>query len=164
VSDNELQRWLDSIPEAFAPIFLYPNGREEERVPQIGYLLWRNPNNASTRAAYPAMQHSQLKGDLLFRCKADLSNAPVLPLKGSGEIWSTGWDIPTRWAIDGAGRAWKDNAHGGAMSLCDMRELVAEEEGEEGRNYLRRLGGLPEEEPSWMRAARAAGWSPPAAG
>lgn len=159
--DERNQRWLASIPESFAPVFLYPGGRDEDKIPRIGQLLWPHPNNASTRAAYPHMQYSQLRGDLLFYCKEDLSDAPVLPLKGSGEIWSTGWDISTKWAIDGAGRAWKDGAHGGAMSLCDMRELVAEEENEDSRNYLRRLGGLPEEEPSWMRTARAAGWTPP---
>lgn len=155
------QEWLAAIPEGFHPIFTYPDGSEENKIPRIGELLWHNPDNADSRKNNPAMYDaSQLRGDLLFFVLYE-DIMPKLPLRAHGEAWHTGWDIPTRWAIDASGTCWMDSAHGGAMSPVSKESLIGTFEDEHDRNNVRRHLGLAEEEPSWMRAARAAGWTPP---
>lgn len=159
-SREKAKEWIDSIPDGLHPTFRYPDGSEENKVPNVGEVLWYNPKNAEYRTKNPAMyKASQLRGDLIFR--ADMGNFPKLPLRAYGEAWHTGWDIPTQWAIDANGTCWKDGAHGGAMHITTKEQLISEFESEQERNYVRKHMGLPEEEPSWMAAARAAGWTPP---
>jgi hypothetical protein len=93
-----------------------------------------------------------------------VENLPVLPLRGHGEIWSVGWDIPVQWAIDANGRAWKDFAHGGAMTACTEQELLSEAriaECHQTLETLHALFGKKPPMPAWMRAALSAGWTPP---
>lgn len=135
------EAWLASIPAGFYPRFLYPDGTEENKVPRIGQLCWHGPN-----------------GDLFFDAEDAI---PKLPLRAHGEAWHTGWDIPTHWAIDADGTCWMDNAHGGCMGVATQQEFLGNFENENERNSARSHLGLAEEEPSWMAAARAAGWTPP---
>lgn len=86
------------------------------------------------------------------------------PLRLQGEFTHRGWDIPTHYAIDGAGKCWADNAHGPTLAPRAEAELLAEmeAEGHEGKaNTVRKALGYKEEEPLWMRQARQAGWRPP---
>lgn len=85
-----------------------------------------------------------------------------LKLKAHGELWHTGWDIPTRWAISEDGRAWADDAHGDSLEVVEPEYLVSQghDSGEATQNHLRKLLGLPVPEPAWMERARAAGWRP----
>jgi hypothetical protein len=154
---EEADAWIRSIPEGFQPVWRYPDGKEDDRVPVVGVIQWNNPAQDATRGSLVG----PLRMDFLFAVN-DLSDAPSLPFKGFGEIWTTGWDIPTRWVIDGERRAWMDNAHGHALERCTPERLVSESEDENYRNGLRRALGLSEAEPTWMVSARAAGWSPPA--
>jgi hypothetical protein len=48
------------------------------------------------------------------------------------------------------------------MHITDIKGLLMEFEDEFERNTIRLYLGLPSVEPSWMAAARAAGWTPPA--
>lgn len=87
---------------------------------------------------------------------------PTLPMKGHGLAWHEGWDIPTRWAIDGADRCWMDNAHGHPLepiSVKDLLNYMADCEGQ--RQKIRAILQLKPEMPTWMRAALGAGWTPP---
>jgi hypothetical protein len=49
---------------------------------------------------------------------------PHLPLRGSGEVWYQGWDIPTRWAVDAQGQGWANNGHGGDLYPCSVPEII----------------------------------------
>lgn len=153
--------WLASIPDGFHPLFLYPDGSEENKVPRVGELLWYSPSNNTMRAK-PEHQKmyaaSQLKGDLIFGVERVM---PKLPLIAHGEAWHTGWDISTKWAIDANKVCWKDGAHGGSMHVVSKEELIGEFEDERAQNSIRQHLELPLKEPSWMAAARAAGWTPP---
>ena len=141
-------------------MFTYPDGSEENKRLRANEVLWHNPKNNETRAKYPELYASQqLSGDLIFYLSGEW---PQLPFKAHGEAWHTGWDISTKWAIDAAGVCWKDGAHGGAMHITDVNGLLMEFNDECEHNQIRAHLGLPPLEPSWMAAARAAGWMPPA--
>lgn len=86
---------------------------------------------------------------------------PVLPLRVHGEIQTRGWDIPTCYAIDANGKCWKDNGHGPNLLSCGVEEILGELETSEERSNIRRLLGMKEEMPQWMRWALAEGWTPP---
>ena len=80
-----------------------------------------------------------------------------------GEIWSIGWDIPTKWAIDEHGQCWMDNAHGHALEPVEQRVLLGEASGESDETVTKiylALGRKPKA-PSWARSALNAGWEPP---
>lgn len=62
---------------------------------------------------------------------------PTLPLRGCGELWYTGWDIPTKWAIDNSGVCWL----GGAPVAPE--KLIADAEKEKDKNTFRALLGMP---------------------
>lgn len=49
---------------------------------------------------------------------------PHLPLRGSGEVWHQGWDIPTRWAVDAQGQGWANDGHGGDLYPCSIPEII----------------------------------------
>lgn len=66
---------------------------------------------------------------------------PALPLLGYGELYSTGWDIPTRWAIDANKVCWMDDAHGHPLEKISSQELLCEAEQEVDKNMLRKLLG-----------------------
>ena len=79
--------------------------------------------------------------DIIFPVEDGL---PVLPIKLYGELWHSGWDIPTRYAIDVNNKCWKDGAHGGFVTPCTVDELLGEAEDEQAKNTIRRVLGLPE--------------------
>lgn len=94
-----------------------------------------------------------------LRFRGDLHQ---LPLRAQGESWSVGWDIPTRWAIDGAGQCWLDDAHGGLLVPCEQAAFLrALSEDMPAVNAARAALGLKPQRPSWISAARNAGWTPP---
>lgn len=68
---------------------------------------------------------------------------PVLPII-AGEVWHSGWDIPTRYAIDADNQCWMDNAHGhpsNKVSAKDFLNLFNEEKYLSLRiKYAERLG------------------------
>jgi hypothetical protein len=100
--------------------------------------------------------------DLIFWIGDPIEKVPVLPLKGYGELWHTGWDIPTKWAIDGAGQCWiNDGHHGSCLFQVPNEVLLNEVEDEDDANKFRERLGLPIKEPKWMSQARTAGWQPP---
>lgn len=66
---------------------------------------------------------------------------PVMPLKAHGEIWHTGWDIPTRWAVDAAGRAYMDNAHGHELRRVEPDHLINSTESLSDRQTVRKALG-----------------------
>jgi len=129
------------VPAGFEPVFNYPDGNTG--VPVVG------------RARLPIAGER----DLEFYIETQV---PALPLKIHGELWHTGWDISTKYAIDASGQCWMDGAHGGSMSPVDSKYLLEDCENQEQRNGIRKVLGLPEEEPSWAISARASGWTPPA--
>lgn len=100
-------------------------------------------------------------GKLVFAVGEARQNVPALPLKASGEIWHSGWDIPTRWAVDAAGGCWADNAHGHPLEKCRPDELIAACEKDTEKRRMQKLLGLPVDKPEWMQAALAHGWLPP---
>lgn len=87
---------------------------------------------------------------------------PVLPLKGCGQVWTVGWDIPTTWAIDAKNQCWMDDAHGSPMRQVEVRFLLGEASDTPAVvAEIRRLLGRKPQKPSWIASARAAGWTPP---
>lgn len=91
-----------------------------------------------------------------FHCKV-----PVLPLKAHGELWHTGWDIPTTWAIDAVNQCWMDNAHGHCMGPVSPETLFYDCEQRENQNEIRKILGLPILRPEWEEIALRNGWTPP---
>jgi len=68
---------------------------------------------------------------------------PVEPLRAVGEAWSVGWDIPTMWAVDGAGDAWKNDAHGGDVHRVSKESLLSEFDGWAERVNMCKFMDLP---------------------
>jgi len=55
----------------------------------------------------------------------DITETQVtLPLKTSGSASTLGWDIATEYAIDGAGKIWMTNGHGGCLEPSDLHNLI----------------------------------------
>lgn len=127
------------VPEGFLPVLRYPDGKEPG-VPVAGLCKF---------------------GRLEFSIGDPVEKVPALPLKKTGEILHRGWDIPTRWVIDGDGQCWMDGAHGGSLNPVSLRSLIGTTETEDDQNLILGILGLPLEEPGWMKQARAAGWTPP---
>jgi len=86
---------------------------------------------------------------------------PALPLRVHGELWSTGWDIPTRYAIDREGACWMDNAHGYPLQQVNEERLIGAPEHEHERNEIRRALGVELPMPEWAATAIRAGFQPP---
>ena len=126
-------------PAGFEPYLSYENTKDGEPIPNYGILKL----------------HSR---DFLFNL---IKKVPALPLKSYGKEWHTGWDIPTLWAIDSNNQPWFNDAHGGALNASSKEEMISLFENEHERNKVRILLGLEPEEPSWMKQAKAAGWTPP---
>jgi len=146
--EDEEQKQPFVIPEGFEPVLSYADD-EVNGTPKSGLVsLTKLPDGFKVR-------------DRALEFEVD-SKIPALPLLAVGEAWFVGWDIPTRWAIDANKQCWKDNAHGHPLQPCSEQELLGEYADDEcGRNTVRAYLGLSPEEPSWMRMARAAGWTPP---
>lgn len=97
-----------------------------------------------------------------LNCKYEFTESPAEPLKNHGESWSTGWDIPTLWAVDADNQCWANDAHGGDLTKVIPQKLLAEVENFSVRSDIRKILGMKPELPSWVRAAKQAGWTPPA--
>jgi hypothetical protein len=130
------------VPEGFEPILNYPDG--VNGIPVVGEAKLQ--------------VHEGYRGDFVFDIE---TKVPALPLRGNGLLWSTGWDIPTRWAIDAEGRCWMDNAHGHPLEVVDPKALIGDAEQESDKNHIRKLLGMEIPMPEWQRLAIAAGWTPP---
>lgn len=104
--------------------------------------------------------------DVDFR---DEVRGPVLDAEGNlkkfGMAYSTGWDIPTLWAIDHDNACWANDAHGGYLVRVEPGRLLGElSEDEREQANVRKLLGMKAHAPRWMAAALAAGWTPPPEG
>jgi len=135
------------VPEGFHPVLNYPEGMiGEEGVPIAGLASLRIGKHRC----------------LTFRIE---NGYPALPLLVHGEIQHVGWDIPTRYAIDGDRGCWMDNAHGHALMPVEKEELLQlacnELRNDEDIERLHKILGVTPPEPGWMKEARAAGWRPP---
>ena len=86
---------------------------------------------------------------------------PVLPFIASGELWHTGWDIPTRYVVDSDKRCWMDNAHGHSLEIVSSKALLSSAEQFQERAALREILSIKPELPNWMSQALRAGWIPP---
>lgn len=87
---------------------------------------------------------------------------PVKPWRHSGEIWSMGWDIPTKWCVDANGDAFVNSGHGGDPYIhCTTDYILQSADDDETRAEIAAKLGLEPPEPSWVALARAAGWTPP---
>lgn len=128
------------VPDGFAPILNYSNDPVNGE-PVVGECLLKIEGSRGLRFWIG-------------------ESIPVLPLKAKGELWHTGWDIPTYWAVDGCGQCWMDNAHGHCLCPVLAKTLLGEAEEQNMRNVIRKILGMPPEEPEWMALARAAGWKP----
>ena len=122
-------------PVGFEPYYQYPDG--DTAIPVVGYGI-----------------HNGISFCLQERI-------PSLPLKVSGKLWHTGWDIPTYYAIDADNYCWKDWAHGGSLDLVEPSALIADIEDELTRNSIKKLLGMKEDMPGWAKTALANGWTPP---
>ncbi len=127
------------VPEGFLPVLDYLNTQDGE--PVVGECRLNIDGE-----------------DLFFHID---EKVPVLPLKGYGQIWHKGWDIPTRWAIDGSKQCWIDNAHGDCLYPVEDYILLGTSENDSERGDIRSCLDLEPEEPEWMKKAKAAGWQPP---
>lgn len=93
----------------------------------------------------------------------DKGETPKLPAKLYGEVWHTGWDIPSYWAIDADNVPYADyGAHGCNMTKTTFDELIThmESEGREA-NDVRKLAGLRPKLPDWAKTALNFKWTPP---
>jgi hypothetical protein len=105
-----------------------------------------------------------MKEYLINNRKYEFNGEPTLPFKLTGELKHSGWDIPSAWAIDSNNCGWINSAHGDALEKVDLKKLIFEHETEyqytkaaEIRNVL----GMKPKLPEFVRAAKAAGWTPP---
>lgn len=140
----EAEKAAGRFPQEFEAVVEYPDGV----TPKIreGVVALRVNGEDPSRSVFE------------FSTEEGLS--PVLPMKGHGLAWHEGWDIPTRWAIDGSGRGWMDNAHGGSLSpVEDLLRHFGDDEAT--RQKIREILGRKPEMPSWMKAALNCGWTPP---
>lgn len=128
------------IPEGFQYHYHYPDGHTP--TPTIGYLYLESAN-------------------LLFYMGEKEKNVPVLPLKNHGQLWHTGWDIPTNYAIDANNQVWMNDAHGGGLELASPDRLIGAAEDAEERRRLQKILGLKINLPEWIICARLNGWTPP---
>jgi len=130
---------------------------DKSYIPQEGFEPVKNYRNDPEGEAVVGYGRERESG-FEFR----LVTPVALPLVAYGKVYSTGWDIPNLWAIDSAKQCYVNDAHGYALEPCSLRNLLSVCETEEDRNAIRRHYGLKPELPSWVRAAKAAGWTPPA--
>ena len=136
------------VPEGFEPVLNYRNtddGEPDDGEPVVGYARLLITNSKR-----------YLHFDFCIK-----DGAPTLPLKNYGELWSTGWDIPTRWAVDAHLQCWMDDAHGHVLNKTMVSSLLAEAESERDKNNIRQIFNMKPMLPDWVRSARAAGWTPP---
>lgn len=126
------------VPDGFLPVLTYPGGKEPGVV-------------VAGRCRLDKLE---------FFIGDPVQHVPLLPLKQTGKLWHTGWDLPTRWAIDANNQCWMNDAHGNCLELVSSDTLISTGETEDERNGIRHVLGLLPEEPGWMAQARAAGWAP----
>ena len=122
------------------------------------YTYGRNGNTPT-----PVVDAGRLKvGVRYFEFSFERGNkVPVLPLKETGKIYHTGWDVATYYAIDAENNCFADNAHGGTLSYVKQTYLICEAESESQKNELRKILGLEIPMPEWAQTALSQGWKPP---
>jgi hypothetical protein len=127
------------IQEGFETLFLYPGGKKTPVVGQAALTI----NNGKI---------------LVFNIEDKI---PKLPLKKTGEIWTTGWDIPTKYAIDADNQCWMDDAHGHPLEPTSKENLISQPELEEEQNKIRKVLDLEILMPQWAQTAISQGFTPP---
>lgn len=102
--------------------------------------------------------------DVGFALRLDsFDGSPDLPLKSGGKIWHQGWEIPTYWAVDASNQCWASCGHGSTLAKVEPRKLLSEARDEPRCDReIRKALGMKQRLPDWARAAKAAGWTPPA--
>ncbi len=88
----------------------------------------------------------------------------TLPIKAVGNIYHSGWDIPTGWVIDSANQCWADHAHGSSLEPCTASNLITMAQNENDFNTECKISealGLAKPQPEWVKTALAHGWTPP---
>lgn len=86
---------------------------------------------------------------------------PTLPILAHGKSWHSGWDIPTRWAIDADRNGWVDNAHGHALRRFDGDLVTYFSDSYSTQVAIAKALGRKPRMPEWMRISLEAGWTPP---
>jgi len=133
--------------ERFIPTFRYKDGRDPYMVDHLVRI--ESPKGSRERLTE-------------FYIEEEWEGLPVLPLRGTGSVWHTGWDIPTCWAIDSAGVCWMDSAHGGSLGRVTSDQLLAEaKEDLSDLQTIHELLGRKPPLPEWIRTALQKGWTPP---
>lgn len=123
--------------------------------PPAGFTLVQKSEKAH-------VDHVKMEGtDARWVFSISAGQYPVAPLLSSGEIWTQGWDIPTCYAIDANLQCWMDGGHGPHLRPVASSALLSEVENPEEVSRLRQILGMKPELPSWVKAAKAAGWTPP---
>lgn len=91
----------------------------------------------------PFEGRKELTGILTFHVDFDCTDGePALPLKDFGKVYHTGWDIPTPWAIDANGQAWRGGSHGDPLEKIDVYRVVGLAESAGDRLELAKKLGL----------------------
>lgn len=114
-----------SQADALVPVYHYPDGHTGVALAGVKALAIHGRNRP--------FQFDTTKGE------------PKLPLRGFGEMWHTGWDIPTLWAVDGSGRSWMNNAHGHPLQRVQAIALVSNAETDGEKRAIRKALGLAQE-------------------
>lgn len=128
------------VPEGFSPWLTYPE-EYPDGVPYIDRVTLK------------------IDGDLLsFYIKEKI---PALPLKGYGELWYTGWEIPTEWAIDANNQCWLSGSHGEALMPTKSKKLINAAETDEDKECVCNILGVKPPESSWVEKAKLRGWLSP---
>lgn len=130
------------FPMGFTPVFVYKNGLNENA--EIKADVVRTPEGSFYVEGFKAQ------------------NLPTLPIRAYGEIWSVGWDIPTRWAVDARGKTWVNDAHGGPMGRCIVEVLLSQANNDpESLKTIYEVLGKKPPMPEWAQVALSMGWTPP---
>ncbi len=89
-----------------------------------------------------------------------------LPIVLSGLINIRGWDIPMIWAVDSSKQCFlEESAHGGYLLPCTEKKLISVLESQkyqDNADSIRVHFGMKLKMPSWAKAAKNHGWTPPA--
>lgn len=75
-------------------------------------------------------------------CVVEEEASVVFPLKTQGEIYTTGWDCATRYAVDSENQCWMNSAHGDSLNKVSLSRLLNEFENEYERREFAKLMGI----------------------
>lgn len=101
---------MKAMPDGFEPVYTYPDGSEEKKIPREGEA---------------ALKIKGVRGGgLRFVVR---NGYPKLPLKLVSDLWFKGWEIPMTYVVDGDNQLWADQtAHGFGLCKITPEELLKE--------------------------------------